>query len=271
LTGPLLRFSVSQLSRVGGRNNNEDRAGYSRTAESLLLVVADGMGGHLYGEMAAEAAVQSLTDAFQQEAGPRLVDPVAFLEQGLLAAHRVIVERAFADRLPDIPGTTCVACVVQDGTALWAHAGDSRLYLVRGGRVLERTRDHSLARELAEMGNLSEEAAALLPGRNVIYSCLGGYRRPQVEVSRPVRLERGDTLLLCSDGLWGPLTDHEIARAMAGTAVAPALVELAELAQTRAGAESDNVTGLALGWGVHDAKSHPAPAGSTVIAGIGGV
>jgi PPM family protein phosphatase len=266
-----LRFSVSQLSRVGGRENNEDRAGYSRTAESLLLVVADGMGGHLYGEMAAEAAVQSLTEAFQREARPRLVDPAGFLEKELLAAHHAIVERAFADRLPDIPGTTCIACVVQDGTAQWAHAGDSRLYLVRGGRVVERTLDHSLARELAEMGNLSEEAAALLPGRNVIYSSLGGYRRPQVEVSRPVPLERGDRLLLCSDGLWGPLTDHEIACAMDGAAVAQALAALAELAQTRAGAVSDNITGLALAWGVHDAESRPAPAGTTVLAGSGGV
>jgi PPM family protein phosphatase len=262
-----LQFSIFQLSHIGGREDNEDRSAYSRTAQSLLLVVADGMGGHLHGEVAAEVAVQSLTESFQREARPRLVDPTHFLARALMAAHDAITERAIADWLPDIPGTTCVACVIQDGSAVWAHAGDSRLYLVRAGQILRRTQDHSLARQLIDLGDLSEEDLAELPGRNVIYSCLGGHRAPEVETSPSVPLELGDSLLLCSDGFWGPLADDEIARALTSATAGQALAGLARLAENRAGAQSDNVTGLAVRWGVSDAHGRPAPAGRTVLVG----
>src|SRR5574341_2186313 len=163
-------FAISQLTRIGGRETNEDRAAYVRSRDSLLLVVADGMGGHAHGEVAAEIAVRTLAEAFQSVAQPRLARPGAFLEETLMAAHHAIVEQALADRLEEIPGTTCVACVVQDGQAWWGHAGDSRLYHLRDGRVLARTRDHSLTRQMADLAGLSEEEEAALGGRNIIYS-----------------------------------------------------------------------------------------------------
>ena len=102
------------------------------------MVVADGMGGHLHGEVAAQIAVQYITEAFQREAQPQLKDPFLFLSGGLGNAHHAILDYA-ADRvLPEAPRTTCVACVVQDTVAYWAHAGDSRLYAFRGGRIMAR-------------------------------------------------------------------------------------------------------------------------------------
>jgi len=259
-------IAITQLSRIGGRDTNEDRAAYVRSRESLLLVVADGMGGHAHGEVAAEIAVRTLAQGFRGEALPRLASPAGFLEEKLLAAHLAVVEQARADRLDEIPGTTCVACVVQDGQAWWAHAGDSRLYHLRQGRVLARTRDHSLTRQVAELAGLTEEEAAAVAGRNVIYSCLGGYGRPELDLAPPVALAEGDLLLLCSDGLWGPFSDQELGAALAGPSLVRGLAQLAAEAECRNGYLSDNITAVALAWGRREDGARPAPAGRIVHA-----
>jgi serine/threonine protein phosphatase PrpC len=263
-----VEFAVNLLSRVGGRSGNEDRAGYVQTGESLLLVVADGMGGHARGEVAAEIVVRTLTEAFLLRARPRLANPLEFLRETPLAAHLAITELALADRLEDIPGSTCVACVVQDGQAWWVHAGDSRFYHLRGGRALARTRDHSLLRQIANTFGLTEEEAAPLAGRNVIYSCIGGYQSPQLETGSAPALQQGDVLLLCSDGLWGAVSDDEIALALRPGALAESLPRLAAEAEARAGSTSDNVTALVLAWGVSEPGAAPAPPGQVVLAGF---
>jgi serine/threonine protein phosphatase PrpC len=269
LAATTVEFGISILSRVGGREHNEDRAAYVRTAQSLLLVVADGMGGHPLGEVAAEIVVRTLIEGFLRQARPRLDDPAEFLRRTPLAAHRAIVEQALADRMEDIPGSTCVACVVQDGRAWWVHAGDSRLYHLRGGAILARTRDHSLLRQIADGAGLTEEEAELLGGRNVIYSCIGGYQQPRLDLGGGARLEDGDVLLLCSDGLWGSLSDAEMVHGLAKGQLAKALRRLAAQAERRAGPTCDNVTAVALGWGVREKDASPAPPGEAVLAGFG--
>lgn len=263
-----MEFSISLLSRIGGRETNEDRAGYVRTAESLLLVVADGMGGHDFGEVAAEIVVRTLTDGFLRRARPRIEDPAEFLMAMPRAAHLAVVEQALAERMDDIPGSTCIACVVQDNAAWWVHAGDSRFYHLRSGRVLARTRDHSLLRQLADDFGLSEEEAATLGNRNVIYSCIGGCQNPQLEIGRASGLEPGDLLLLCSDGLWGSVSDGEIGSGLRPGTLAQALPRLASEAEARAGSTSDNVTAVALAWGVSEAGAAPARPGQVVLAGF---
>lgn len=262
-----MEFSISQVSRIGKRDTNEDRAAYTRTPEALLMVVADGMGGHLHGEVAAQTAIDTLAQAFGREARPKLDDVAAFLSAALMAAHGAIVHQALVEELDDIPGTTCVACVIQDGLAFWAHAGDSRLYLVRGGGVLARTRDHSLARQLADLGDMDDAEAEMLPGKNVLYNSLGGYKGPRIELSEPVILRSGDALLLCSDGLWGSLADREIAEGISHGSLSSALARLAKEAEVRGGYDSDNVTGLAVRWGVTEKDGAPARAGELVSAG----
>lgn len=260
-------FSISQISRIGGRETNEDRAAYARSSEAVLLAVADGMGGHTQGEFAAETAVRTLGEAFLREATPRLKDGAAFLSQAMTAGHQAIIQWALAEHLDDIPGTTCVACVIEGGVARWAHVGDSRLYLVRDGRILIRTRDHSLARQLADLNGMDDAEAEMLPGRNVLYNSLGGYKGPEIELSKPWELKPGDSLLLCSDGLWGPLTDPEIAVALSRGSIAAALAQLARQAENRGGYDSDNVTGLVLRWSVSERDGVAAPEGAVVAAG----
>ena len=130
-----MRFSIFQDSVIGARQINQDRMGYAYTRECLLLIVADGMGGHLRGEVAAQLTLQAVGSLFQMRARPALADPAGFLDQALLAAHRDIIRYQKEQELPESPRTTVVAAVVQHGHVWWAHAGDSRLYWLRDGRV----------------------------------------------------------------------------------------------------------------------------------------
>ena len=138
-----MKFSVLQVSRRGGREKNEDRMGYCYTRDSALFVLADGMGGHPEGEVAAQIALQTISALFQREAQPRLADVTEFLTTALMAAHHQILRYAADKGMLDTPRTTLVAGVVQSGSASWVHCGDSRLYLVRDAELLTRTRDHS--------------------------------------------------------------------------------------------------------------------------------
>jgi serine/threonine protein phosphatase PrpC len=243
-----MRFSIFQESRKGGRPANEDRTSYAYTRDSLLMVVADGMGGHLHGEVASQIAAQLLTEAFQREARPKLADPSGFLQKSINDAHFALGDYAEARGLIDSPRTTCVACVVQDSTAFWAHVGDSRLYHIREGRIHAQTRDHSRVQMLVDQGRVREEAVASHPDRNKIFNCIGSTTLPQVELSKPARLREDDTLILCTDGLWGPLTGKLITGALLKSDLMKAIPELLDLAELRAGPDSDNLSVVAMNW-----------------------
>ncbi|HKO68946.1 MAG TPA: PP2C family serine/threonine-protein phosphatase, partial [Burkholderiaceae bacterium] len=145
-----MRFSVYQESKKGGRRINQDRMGYLYTRDSLLMLVADGMGGHARGEVASQLTLQTLASIYQRDAKPLLADPVRFLEDSVLAAHRELHRYRAEHSLPEAPRTTLVACIIQQGVAIWAHVGDSRLYMIRGGRILDRTIDHSRVHHLVQ-------------------------------------------------------------------------------------------------------------------------
>ncbi|MDA8093825.1 MAG: protein phosphatase 2C domain-containing protein [Betaproteobacteria bacterium] len=244
-----MKFSVYQSSRQGGRRYNQDRVAYAYSKEALLLTVADGMGGHLHGEIASQLTVRMLCEIFQKAAHPRLEDPFAFLGDALLAVHNGIGDFAAQHDLADSPRTTCVACIVQDDTAYWAHVGDSRLYLFRGARLLARTRDHSKVQQLFDAGIITEAQMLTHPERNRIYNCLGGMIRPEVELSRPMPLEEGDAVLLCSDGLWGWLSVAEIGALIGGYPIAQAVTHLLNHAEVRGGEDADNLSAIGMTWG----------------------
>jgi serine/threonine protein phosphatase PrpC len=243
-----MQFSIYKESRRGARKSNQDRVGYCHTQKALLMLVADGMGGHLRGELAARIAAQSITAAFRREARPRLSDPGSFLRRALIGAHHAILQQASDNALPEVPRTTCVACVVQDDAACWAHAGDSRLYHVRDGAILAQTRDHSVTQRLIDSRRLREESAAAHPERNVIYNCLGSVRLPQVELSNTAALNAGDTLLLCSDGLWSPLPVELIGGTLRAAGIMRAVPALLDEAERRAGRVCDNLSAIAMTW-----------------------
>ncbi len=243
-----MKFTIFQESRKGARKSNQDRLGYSFSRDALLMVVADGMGGHLHGEVAAHIAVRFLAEAFEREATPTLGDPFLFLHKSITNAHHALVDYARARALKETPRTTCVACVVKDAVAYWAHVGDSRLYHVRDGRIDAQTRDHSRVQMLVTQGRMREEAVAAHPERNRIFNCVGGASPPHVELSKKTALRKGDTLLLCTDGLWGPLSSKIITAALLKDDIMKAMPLLLDAAETRAGREADNLSVIAMTW-----------------------
>ncbi|HWI35925.1 MAG TPA: protein phosphatase 2C domain-containing protein [Burkholderiales bacterium] len=250
-----MNFAIAQGTRIGGRRVNQDRIGHWSTSRCLLMTVADGLGGHPNGEVAAEIAVQVLGMAFEREARPTLADPHAFLFRSIGAAHAAILREAEQRELSDTPRTVLVACVIQDGMAYWTHVGDSRLYLVRGGRILHRTRDHTVVQELVDSGRIREEAALSHPERNRLLQCLGGFVAPRPDPTTSTRLARNDIVLLCSDGFWNPLTQRQLLHALMTRDLAAAVGDLAELAERRAGPSSDNVSVVAMSWGEGEAAA----------------
>ena len=243
-----MKFTIFQESRIGRRKSNQDRLAYCYSRESLFMAVADGMGGHLHGDVAAQVAVQDLTETFQRESQPRLPDPFLFLSWGLTNAHHAIAAHAAEHGLPEVPRTTCVACVVQDNIAYWAHAGDSRLYVIRDGHILAQTRDHSRVQVLVENGVISAAEAHHHPARNRVYSCLGGDHTPQIDFSRKTPLAAGDIIALCSDGVWGALDDPTLVATLQRANVAQGVPRLLDLAEAAAGESCDNLSLIALNW-----------------------
>ncbi|HEY4374600.1 MAG TPA: PP2C family serine/threonine-protein phosphatase [Burkholderiales bacterium] len=243
-----MKFSIYQESRKGGRKYNQDRMGYVFSRDALLMVVADGMGGHLHGEIAAQLTVEFMGQKFQREAKPKLPDPVRFLNEAIAGAHNAILRYADAHALLETPRTTVVAALIQDGWAWWAHVGDSRIYLVRAGQTVTQTRDHSKVQQLVLQGVVREEAVANHPDRNKIFNCLGAHVPPQIEITPKQRLQERDTTLLCTDGLWGPLPSRMIPASFTGDPLNRAVPALMTQAERRAGAECDNVTVIAMTW-----------------------
>jgi serine/threonine protein phosphatase PrpC len=243
-----MKFTIYQESRIGQRHNNQDRIAHCYSRDALLLVLADGMGGHLHGEVAAQIAVQYLTEHFQREARPRLEDPLKFLTSGLTNAHNAILDYSVERDLPDAPRTTCVVCVIQDNVAYWAHVGDSRLYLLRDKRIHARTRDHSRVQMMVDDGLITENEALRHPARNRVYACLGGESTPQIDLSRKTPLLAGDTLVICTDGFWAPLGNDALVQGYMRGSVMAVTPQLMDQAEALGGEGADNLSVIAVNW-----------------------
>ncbi len=269
-----MRFSIYQESRTGGRRVNQDRMGYLYTRESLLMLLADGMGGHARGEAAAQITLQTIAAIYQRQSDKTFADPARFLRESILAAHRDLHRFRAEEGLPEVPRTTVVACLVQQGVAVWAHVGDSRLYLIRERNILHRTIDHSRVHSLITAGLLKPEEARNHPERNRIFNCLGAHMLPTVEIGGPIGLRHGDTLLLCSDGLWAPLTDRDVANAFIDKTIMRAVPDLVDLALTEGGDDADNCTAVAMSWADAEALEMQPPGDdpvSTLVVPAGAV
>ena len=258
-----MRFSVYQVSRRGGRERNEDRMGYCYTRDSGLFALADGMGGHPEGDTAAQIALQTLAALFQREAKPSLAEPLRFLHDACIAAHHQLIRYATDRGLLDTPRTTVVACLLQGDAAYWAHCGDSRLYLLRGDKLLARTRDHSYS-------ELQQSMSSVVPiderfNRNVLFTCLGSPGKPVIDTSGPLPMQPGDRVMLCSDGLWSSLEDGEIAGVLAQLPVSDAVPELVARALRVAGERSDNVTVLGVEWETEEPEDAAGPVSTLTL------
>jgi serine/threonine protein phosphatase PrpC len=183
---------------------------------------------------------------FQRDCKPTLADPLDFLQRSILAGHQQLLRYATHRGLLDTPRTTVVACLLQGDQAYWAHCGDSRLYLVRGGKLIARTRDHSyseLQEALQSVVPMHEQ-----PNRNLLFTCLGSPGRPLIDTAGPFSMQGGDRLLLCSDGLWGTVTDAAIVEQLSRLSIGEAVPELVEQALRNGGVTCDNVSVMAIEW-----------------------
>lgn len=236
---------VGMLSDVGCvRELNEDSGTYIQPddpellrTKGLLVIVADGMGGHSAGEVASGLAVQVIARAYYEDDG----DPRSALESAFHEANAAIHKAAEKDASKNGMGTTCTALVLQNGTAISAHIGDSRIYLVRDDSIYLMTEDHSAVMEMVKAGLITLEQARHHPEKNVILRAMGSHQ--EVEVStwkEPFPVKPGDRFLLCSDGLYDLVEDEEIKRIVTLSAPQTACENLIALAKERGG--HDNIT-----------------------------
>ncbi len=237
----MIQYDKGSATRVGNRSNNQDRCCVVEHGESLLIFLADGMGGHKGGELAAQEAMDCFVEIFRQQLTP-IDNPALFLEIAMQDAHRNVSGIGANDNPPWYPRTTCVACLVQDNMAYWAYLGDSRLYILRDDNVHERTRDHTYIEELYQNDVISEDEMLTHPMRNYVTYCLGGPNKmPPASSGHIDELQPGDIILLCSDGLWGAINVEDICQ-LKGIAIDTAINRMAEEAERISHPNSDNVT-----------------------------
>jgi len=242
-----LRAQYAEISLRGAREDNQDRVTAAVSEQAAMLLVLDGMGGHAEGERAAELARKVLVESFWHTSQP-LLDPLGFLHLALGQAHEEVASLGAGLPIEHRPRATCAICIVQEGTAWWAHMGDSRIYLLRDGAVRRRTRDHSHVEVLLQEGLISEAQAQNHPMRNYVECCLGGDPiLPEMSVARCQRVQAGDVLLVCSDGFWANLEEADIVASLfSGAPLLDSLKALADSAVRRAGAGSDNTSAAVL-------------------------
>jgi serine/threonine protein phosphatase PrpC len=243
-----LRVEYAEISLQGARDSNQDRVLAAVAERATLLIACDGMGGHAEGERAAEAAQKLLAERFWHTPQP-LFDPLGFLHTALGLAHQRVVEAGAQLPLENRPRATCAVCLVQESSAYWAHVGDSRVYHLRAGRVLERTRDHSHVELLVREGLIGADQVQNHPMRNFVESCLGGeLMLPEMSINRRREVRAGDVLMVCTDGLWAHVDDSEIAAALCaeGQPLRASLQVLSERAVVTGGAASDNTSAAAV-------------------------
>ncbi len=226
----------------GDRREQQDRVAilsHPRGGGVALAVVADGMGGHTGGVLAARQVIHTARnnlDGFSARTETARV----FLESTINEAHMLIKASRFMNEKD--PHSTVVMLLLQPGKVSWAHCGDSRLYHFRGDRLAFRSTDHSYVAQLVVQGRITPEQALVHPNRNILLTSLGGSETPRIAFGEADGLRAGDSFLLCSDGLWAYFTDQELGWAISGAASAR---EAAELLIGRARAlgkgEGDNI------------------------------
>ena len=247
-SGAPVRLSWAQASEIGARAANQDAIGAARNGELACFVIADGTGGHFGGEVASRIAVDAVLGAFCD--APAFGAP-ALLAYAAQATSNVAQARRADAQLADM-STTLAALLIdqQAARAVWAHLGDTRVYLFRGGRVHAVTRDHSLTQQLIDAGYASASELRVHPQRNILLAAVGAEGELAVAASDEFALEAGDALLACSDGLWEWVLEDEMQQALSATACSEdwlaAMCARADAAVDAAGKARDNYSAFAI-------------------------
>lgn len=245
-----MRIEYAKVSALGDRSDNQDRAAIVVAEDAALMLVFDGMGGHSDGALAAETGLNIIQDMFMESTLP-MFDAQGFLYTALARAHDEVVKLGAELTIDSRPRATCAICLIQESGSYWGHVGDSRIYQMRDGEVLSRSRDHSHVEVLIQEGAITEEEALDHPMRNFVECCIGGDAAvPDMTITVKRALSPGDVLLACSDGLWSGVSDEDLAKM--ATRTSDSLAENLKALSVRAlrvnAPYSDNTTGTALRW-----------------------
>ena len=232
-------------SDIGGRSEQQDRIDTlsSESGDTHLVIVADGMGGHRDGALAAQAVIETAKHHFN--AGP-LSDPRAFLEHLCLESHKSISNLGGDEQ--QSPGSTCVLLYLNGPEAYWAHVGDSRMYHFSSDELLNRTQDHSVAQLMVAEGRLSEADVHTSALQNQLYMRLGGNNIPEPDFGAS-EVRDSELFVLCSDGFWTYVSPDEVVECLREYPLEKdAARRLVEIARERGGSDGDNISLALTRW-----------------------
>ncbi len=237
-----LTIEACTAQHIGDRQEQQDRVAvfsHPKTKGALLAVVADGMGGHTGGALAAEQVLHAANNSFSAIGlSPEHVRDM--LQSGIRDAHDGIRLTRYTSEQD--PHSTACLLILQQGRADWAHCGDSRIYHYRDGALVSRSTDHSYVMDLVQRGFLTETQAEQHPNKNILVSCLGDQESPRVDFGKTAPLVAGDCFLLCTDGLWAYFMDSELGQVLKEMAPRQAAEWLIDAARKRAHGRGDNVS-----------------------------
>lgn len=237
-----LSVETCVATHQGDRKEQQDRVSlfpHPQRPGMLMAVLADGMGGHSGGALAAEQVVHRARHNFADYA-PESESPREFLDSIVHEAHTAVKLTRFTSEQD--PHTTAVVFLLAQGRAAWAHCGDSRIYHVRHGRLAVRSQDHSLVGEWVRQGRITQAQAETHPQRNILVSCLGAEQAPVIDHGEVDQLEAGDVFLLCSDGLWAYFPEDELVAILTRQSARQAAEELVAQARARGMGAGDNIS-----------------------------
>ncbi len=245
-------IAVGQSTDVGRRRHeNQDSMGYAQLDRfaykgAHLVICCDGMGGASGGQQASSTAVNNILEYFQE--GHPSPEPDLAIREAVEKAADSVQQKAQADPRLEGMGTTCVVVILHNGYLFAGHIGDSRLYLWRNGKMIRLSRDHSRVQFMVEAGIITEEEAKKHPHQNFLARVLGSNQQPRVELLAPPRkMQLGDRLLLCSDGLYNEVEEDTMAEVIAQLEPQAATEKLVELANQNGG--NDNITVQIVSYG----------------------
>ena len=260
-----MRFTCAALTDVGiVRSGNEDN--YLMLADRGVFIVADGMGGHAAGEVASEMAVRIIAEEIGSLRGVPDDEASARMRSAIRAANDAIFDRTLSEHDKRGMGTTVTVMALLPQRYLLGQVGDSRAYLLRDGKILQITKDHSYVQEQVDAGLLTPEQARVHPYSNVITRCVGA----SIDVAADVYfgpLQTGDIVLLASDGLTGMLEDEQLARILTSEGGPQKWVDRMIVEANRRGG-LDNITAIIVRIETVDSTTgeHSTAAGSARVS-----
>lgn len=233
--------AISDTGRV--RKINEDNLAYHICDKYSFAIVADGMGGHLAGEVASKMAVEKISEYVKDNLTDELdhFQVKQLLNKAFIKANNYIFDYSLENESVMGMGTTATMCLIRNGFLIYAHVGDSRAYMI-GRDIKQITRDHSYVQELVKLGQITPEEAKTHPRRNYITRAMGIEK--DVKPDLGIKTYKGEKVFICSDGLHGKVDDSEILSSLKKSTLKDSVEELVGLANERGG--EDNITALVM-------------------------